>query len=126
MTIRHAHSSSTDRVDGVLLRSLGRLSLATWDLAAVRCGSLGSTGGASAWKEFADHLADAADAVREGACGSSYAGNTIAVLRHGVRVPVDVDYIDRLSEKIDRHVRVGRALGVADIGADDPALDASA
>lgn len=112
MSMKHSAPTSPDRVDGVFLRAIGRLSLASFELAAIRVESDATHSGRAAWNEFADHLADAAEAVREGACGSSFPGNTIAILRHGVRVPVDVDYVDRLAEKIDRHIRVGRALGV--------------
>lgn len=104
----------TDRVNPVFLRAIGRMSLASCDLEAQRARLEAGSEALSSWSAFADQLIEGAQAVREGACASNFAGNTIALVRQGTRVPVDVDYVDRLSDKIQHHVRVGQAIGIGE------------
>jgi hypothetical protein len=97
-----------DHVNSVFLRAIGALTLADHELEALR-----AAGGVDdAWHDFAQHLHQSVEGVLDGAAGSSFPGNTISILRDGVHVAVDEQFIAKLTEKIHRHVRVGRALGV--------------
>jgi hypothetical protein len=107
-----------DHVNSVFLRAIGALALASHELDQLR-----HSGAAvdDAWHEFAAHLAQGAGAVMDGAAGSSFPGNTISILRDGVHVAVDEQFIEKLTDKIRRHVRVGRALGLAETDTTDAA-----
>lgn len=109
--ITHGSSHRDDRISGVFLRAIGALAIATRELEQLRTADVSEN---ASWHEFAEHLLQSSQAVVEGASGTTFAGNTIAILREGVRVPIELDYIERLSIKIQRHVRVGRALGLTE------------
>lgn len=110
-----------DHVNSVFLRAIGALTLADHELESLRTAG---TGADDAWHDFAEHLHRSVEGVLEGAAGSSFPGNTISILRDGVHVAVDEQFIAKLTEKIHRHVRVGRALGVDEATADADSLTA--
>ena len=104
-----------DHGNPVFLRSIGALVLASYELDALRASAASAD---DAWHEFAEHLHQSVEGVLEGAAGSNFPGNTISIVRDGVHVAVDEHFIDKLTEKIHRHVRVGHALGVDETQSD--------
>jgi hypothetical protein len=109
--LSHPHD---DRVNTVFLRAIGALSLASHELDRLRASGAGD----DAWHEFADHLHRSVEGVLDGAAGSTFPGNTISILRDGVHVAVDEHFIDKLTDKVHRHVKVGLLLGVDESQAD--------
>jgi hypothetical protein len=120
MSIRTGYRD--DRINSVFLRSIGRITLACWELREIR--DSGDLHDNAPWVEFADHLIHSCDAIVEGAVSSTLAGNTISILRDGVRIAVDEQHIDKVAEKVQRHIQVARALGAG--LTPDPELGATA
>lgn len=120
MTRTH-RSLTDDRVNVVFLRALGCLAMASHELQTLRSQAQ-PVAEFEQWSTFADGLLESSRSIMAGACGSQFAGNTIAVLRQGVSVPVGPDHVDRLTERLRRHTTTGRLLGVE--GADDLVLSA--
>lgn len=112
---RRPSPAREERLNTPFLRSIGALSIATFELRLLTPSAAEAVEpGLKAWTEFADHLLAAAHSVVEGACGSTFPGNTISIRRDGVQIAVDPDYVDRLTDKIHRHVKIGHALGAGE------------
>jgi hypothetical protein len=104
-----------ERLNTPFIRAIGCLAMASFELQLLMPAA-GETAEQSrrSWGEFAEHLLANSTAVMEGACGSTFPGNTISIVRDGVQVAVEVDYIEKLTERMRRHVKIGHALGVGD------------
>jgi hypothetical protein len=112
---RRPSPAREERLNTPFLRSIGALSIASFELRMLTPSAAETVEpGLKAWTEFADHLLATAHAVMEGACGSTFPGNTISIRRDGVQVAVDPEYLDKLTEKMHRHVKIGHALGAGE------------
>jgi hypothetical protein len=116
-----------ERLNTPFLRSIGALSIASFELRLLAPAADETVEqGLAPWTEFTHHLLTSAHAIMEGACGSTFPGNTIAIRRDGVQLAIEPEYIDKLTERMHRHAKIGRALGAGDRAAADEGMSLTA
>jgi hypothetical protein len=108
----------TGHANTPFLRAIGAMTIAARELETLRNEAAGAPAGvlvgdSEGWIRFADHLLGQRDAVLDAAATSTFPGNTLSIeAEAGVRIAIEPDYIDKLAHKMERHARIGAALGI--------------